>query len=544
MLWPAIQRSFKAASLAMPLTLLALAGVSAAPHSGSAVAMIRLMTPGDMTVAGQPVDREMLRAFYAYRHYALAWDTADSGLGERGAAVFAVLASAADEGLEPSDYHIHEIASLAAATTERERLDRDLLLSDGLIHYAADVAGGRLTSKQTDERFTDRESLGLPQYIAAGSALGQAELETFLADLAPAGPQYIALKAMLARARELADAGGWQALPDGGTIHPGAHDPAVPALRLRLKAEGWLAQGGKGPAKGNEDLYDQTLSKAVAAFQAEHAIKPDGVIGKDTRAALDLPADARLQQAAVNLERLRWSVIPPAGRAVEVNLAAYSLDVYQDGKPILTMPVVVGTPENPTPMITTRITTVVLNPNWTLPPNVIKEMLPRIREDAAYLERKGIARFEREDGKVRLVQPPGPTNPLGRYKFIMPNDKDIYLHDSPDAAKFRYALRAYSHGCIRLGNPAGLAALLLDDRVATMPEGGLDALVQKGEIRHVPLSSPVPISLVYRTAWLDGQGHLVMGEDSYGRDARLWKALHRTKGGGNRKVVERTALAG
>ena len=208
------------------------------------------------------------------------------------------------------------------------------------------------------------------------------------------------------------------------------------------------------------------------------------------------------------------------------------------------MPVVVGTPENPTPMISSRITTVVLNPNWTLPPNVIKEMLPRIRENAAYLESKGIARFEREDGKVRLVQPPGPTNPLGRYKFLMPNDKDIYLHDSPDAAKFHYALRAYSHGCIRLGNPAGLAALLLDDRVATMPEGGLDALVQKGETRHIPLSSPVPISLVYRTAWLDGQGHLVMGEDSYGRDAQLWKALHKTKGGGNRKVVERTAFAG
>lgn len=543
MFWPAIQRSFKAAALAMPLTLFAFAGAQAAPQSGPAVAMIRLMAPGEMTVAGQPVDRAMLLDFYGYRHYRLAWDDAATGLGARGAAVFAVLASAGDEGLEPSDYHVREIAQLAAATTDRERLDRDLLLSDGLIHYAADVAGGRLTSKQTDERFTDSQSLGLPQYIAAGSALEQAELETFLADLTPAGPQYVALKAMLARARELADAGGWAALPDGGTIHPGVHDPAVPALRLRLTAEGWLAAGGKGPGKGNEDYYEPVLSKAVAAFQAEHAIKPDGVIGKDTRAALDLPADARLQQAAVNLERLRWSDIPPAGRVVEVNLAAYSLNVYQDGKPILTMPVVVGTPENPTPMISSRITTVVLNPNWTLPPNVIKEMLPRIREDASYLESKGIARFEREDGKVRLVQPPGPTNPLGRYKFIMPNDKDIYLHDSPDAAKFHYALRAYSHGCIRLGNPAGLAALLLEDRVATLPDG-LDALVQTGETRHIQLSSPVPISLIYRTAWLDGQGHLVMGQDDYGRDARLWKALHKSRGGGARKVAERTAFAG
>jgi murein L,D-transpeptidase YcbB/YkuD len=178
-----------------------------------------------------------------------------------------------------------------------------------------------------------------------------------------------------------------------------------------------------------------------------------------------------------------------------------------------------------------------------LPPNVIKEMMPRIRDDDSYLRSKGIAR-EESDGHMRLVQPPGPTNPLGRYKFIMPNDKDIYLHDSPDAAKFRYALRAYSHGCIRLSNPAGLAALLLDDRVATLPDGGLDALVQKGETRHIALSKPVPVSLVYRTAWLDGDGHLVIGEDSYGRDLRLWKALHKAKTAGpSRKVAERTASA-
>jgi murein L,D-transpeptidase YcbB/YkuD len=504
--------------------------------------MLRLMAPGEMTVGGIAMDKDMLRAFYAYRHYDLAWN-GSGGLGDKAAVVYAVLASADEEGLEPADYHVNEIARLANATTDVECLDRDMLLSDGLIHYAADIAGGRLSSKQTDERFADSQSLGLPQYIAAGAALDPDRLRTFLAELAPAMPEYAAVKAMLARARRLADSGGWLVLPDGGAIRPGMHDPAVAALRQRLIAEGWIAAGAKPPAKGSEDLYDPTLSHAVAAFQSEHAIKPDGVLGKDTRAALDVPADQRAQQAAVNLERLRWSDVPGAGRAVQVNLAAYSLSVFQDGAPVLTMPVVVGTPENPTPMIQTRITTVVLNPNWTLPPKVIKEMLPRIREDADYLESKGISRHEREDGKVRLVQPPGPGNPLGRYKFIMPNDQDIYLHDSPDSAKFRYALRAYSHGCIRLSNPAGLAALLLDDRMASMPDG-LDALVHTGETRHIALSRPVPIALVYRTAWLDGSGHLVIGQDDYGRDARLWKALHKPRTTAPRKSPVRTAMAG
>jgi murein L,D-transpeptidase YcbB/YkuD len=566
MFWPVCKRSVKAVFSAVAATVFSGAMAVAAPESSASLAMLRLISPGAVTVAGQVVDKDALTSFYAFRSYALAWDSDGRGLGDRAAAVYSVLASAGDEGLEPADYHIREIAALADATTAAEHVDRDLLLSDGLIRYAADVGGGRLSSHQTDERYADNQSLGLPEYLAAAASLDPSELPPFLARLAPSNPQYLALKAMLAQARRFVDAGGWAALPDGGSIHPGGHDPAVPALRQRLIAEGRTIVAGtasrkisldldyqlleqadavplKPVSKANEDLYDPALSKAVALFQAEHGIKPDGVIGKDTRAALDLPAEARFQQIAVNLERLRWSEIPSSGRAVVVNLAAYSLHVYQDGASILTMPVVVGSRENPTPMIDSRITTVVLNPNWTLPPNVIKEMLPRIHGDDGYLASKGIAR-EVSDGHIRLVQPPGPTNPLGRYKFIMPNDQDIYLHDSPDVAKFRYALRAYSHGCIRLGNPAALAALLLDDRIATLPDGGLDAMVQTGQTKHIALSKPVPVSLVYRTAWLNDEGHLVIGQDSYGRDARLWKALLKTRLSNVHKVVERTAFAG
>ena len=542
MFWPTARRTMKFVSCAIAV-LVVFAGLAKAhPDPRASLAMIRLEAPGELIVSGQPLDRDMLHAFYAYRHYELAWDGVDPGLCDRAAAVYATLASARQEGLEPVDYHVREIAALANATSDVDRLNRDLLMTDGLIHYASDVAAGKLTSRQTDERYDDHQSLGLPQYLAASVTLDPAELVQFLNNLAPQSPQYQAVKAMLAKARHYADQGGWSQLPDGGSIHPGAHDPIMPLLRQRLIAEGWLPAGSKPAGKGNDDVYDRTLSDAVAAFQAEHAIKSDGVIGKDTRAALNQPAEARVQQLAVNLERLRWGDVPAQGRAVEVNLASYSLKVFQDGAPVLAMPVVVGSRENPTPMISSRITTVVLNPNWTLPPNVIKEMLPRIREDDDYLRSKGIAR-EEQDGHIRLGQPPGPSNPLGRYKFIMPNDKDIYLHDSPDVAKFHYALRAYSHGCIRLSNPAALAALLLDDRIPTLPDGGLDALVQKGETRHIALSKPVPVSLVYRTTWLDSNGRLVIGEDSYGRDARLWKALHKAKPATNGKVAERTASA-
>ncbi len=546
MAWPVRHRSVKAAFCAVAMVALCGVGASADPQSADpaqSIAMVRLNAPGDIVLSGQTLDKDALRAFYEYRNYALAWGGTGNGLDERAAAVFATLSSADGEGLEPTDYHVREIAAMADASTDSDRLNRDLLITDGLIRYAQDVSGGKLSSHQTDERYVDNQSVGIPQYLAAAASLDPAALPPVLERLAPSTPQYLALKALLARARKLVAAGGWQALPDGQSIHPGTHDPAVPALRQRLLAEGRIAAPEKPVRKENEDLYEPVLSKAVAQFQAEHGIKPDGVIGKDTRAALDLSAEARYQQIAVNLERLRWSEIPQSGRAVVVNLAAYSLNVYQDGAPILTMPVVVGSKDNPTPMIASNITTVVVNPNWTLPPNVIKEMSARIHEDDGYLASKGIAR-EGQEGHVRLVQPPGPTNPLGHYKFIMPNNQDIYLHDSPDIAKFRYALRAYSHGCIRLGNPAGLAALLLDDRIATLPAGGLEAMVQTWQTRYIQLSKPVPVSLVYRTTWLDADGHLVIGQDSYGRDVKLWKALHKPHGTNVHKGLERTAMAG
>jgi len=539
---PGLPHAIRTAFAAVALAMLTVTSASADNAAQSSLTVLRLAVPGNVVVAGQVLDKEALRTFYGRRHYVLAWDADVVGLGPRGSTVFSVLSNADCEGLEPADYHVREISGLANAASVVDDVDRDLLLTDGLIRYATDVAGGKLGSRQTDERFLDKQSMGLPEYLAAASSLDVVQFRQFLDSLAPDTAEYAALKKMLAQLRLLNASGGWEALPDGQTIRPGAHDPAVPALRQRLIEE-WRIPATTVVRKGREDLYDPLLVAAVSSFQAQHGIKADGVIGKDTRAALDLPVEARLHQIVVNMERARWMpVIPLAGRSVIVNLASYSLNVYQDGVPVLSMPVVVGSPENQTPMIASNITTVVLNPNWTLPPKVIKEMLPRIHSDADYLASKGIARLEMEDGKVRLVQPPGPSNPLGRYKFIMPNDQDIYLHDSPDVVKFRYALRAYSHGCIRLGNPAALAALLLDDRIATMPDG-LDALVQKGETRRISLSKPVPVALVYRTAWLDHDGRLVMGQDSYGRDARMWKALQKARAN-SRKVAERNAFSG
>ncbi|HTJ64959.1 MAG TPA: hypothetical protein VL899_14235, partial [Alphaproteobacteria bacterium] len=172
----AIRTAFAAVALAM----LALTGASADQRAESSLTVLRLAAPGNVVVAGQVLDKEALRVFYSRRQYALAWNASVVGLGARASTVFTVLSNADCEGLEPADYHIREISGLANATSIVDDIDRDLLLTDGLIRYATDVAGGKLGARQTDERFLDRQSMGLPEYLAAASSLPPADLRQFL----------------------------------------------------------------------------------------------------------------------------------------------------------------------------------------------------------------------------------------------------------------------------------------------------------------------------------------------------------------------------
>jgi murein L,D-transpeptidase YcbB/YkuD len=521
--WPGLRITAATSIFGICLVLLPGTRAAAEPDARGTLLMVRLSAVQPLSAAGQMLDKDGLQSFYAGRNYELAWDVDGAGLGPRAAAVTALLSSADADGLDPAEYHTTEIAALAGATADADRIDRDLLISDGLVHYAQDVGGGKLTPPATDERLTAKPGIDVVNLLTSAATADPASLPALLAALPPATPDYAALKAMLAALRPQIAAGNWQALPDGVTIRPGMHDPAIPVLRLRLIAEGRIPADSEPVEAAAKILYALDLVAAVKVFQSEHGIKPDGTIGKDTRAALDIPADQRLRQVVVNLERARWTMPPPAGRRVEVNLASYSLTVYQDAQIVLAMSVVDGTAENQTPLLTTEITTVVLNPTWTLPPVVLKELRGK---RAAYFAKHEIERVSDMEG-VRFVQGPGPDNPLGRYKFVMPNTQDIYLHDTPDQGKFRFALRNFSHGCVRLNNAPVLAALLLDDKAEITP-AALDDKLQTGKTQHINLSHPVPVSLFYRTAWLDPDGKLVLGQDPYGRDQLLWSALHRT----------------
>lgn len=351
--------------------------------------------------------------------------------------------------------------------------------------------------------------------LAAEFAAARAEgrLEAWLRALAPADPRYAALLAARPRYVKLVAEGGWTALPPGPVLKAGDTHPSVPALRQRLAAEGYAA-----PAATPEELFDAPLSAVVERFQTLHGLEIDGVVGPETRRALDITAAARLAQIDANLERYRWSpAVLPADR-VEVDTGLAEATLFERGAPVLTMRVVVGDLKHKTPMFASRLEAVVVNPPWNVPSSIATaEILPKAARDKGYLARNG---FRFVDG--RLQQRPGPGNSLGRLKFDLPSPFGVYLHDTPGKSAFARRVRALSHGCMRLEKPRELAVALLGPQGWTLPQ--IDAAIAQMTTRRIGLDKPVPLFVVHRTAFVDADG-LHLRPDLYGWDAALTRAL-------------------
>jgi murein L,D-transpeptidase YcbB/YkuD len=453
-----------------------------------------------------------------------------------------VLRDAPAEGLDPSAYHLRALAAPAPEDTPQAQAGRDVLLTDAVMRYASDVSVGRLPPR----RKTDELELEPRQVDPVALALGVAEapdVRAAFAHLGPTHPEYCRLRDLLARYRTIAARGGWPSVPDGEKLRPGVSDPAIPLVRGRLVASGEL-----GGAASKGAVFDRTLVTAVRAFQSRHGLSPDGVIGQGTRDALNTGVQQRIDQIVVNMERWRWLPDDLGARHVVVNVPAFELALVDDGHVTLKMPVIVGRAERMTPMLSSQITQLVFNPYWRVPPTIAsKDLLGKIRQDASYLAGQSIHVYRKRDSgpveldpqevnwrrlgnadlaQLRLRQEPGPTNPLGRVKFQMTDTLDIYLHDSPARNLFQRPARAFSSGCVRVGDALGLATALLQE----MPEWTEErraALLADWETHKVRLKNPVPVYLLYQTAWVDDAGAGHFRDDLYERDKRLAQSLQR-----------------
>jgi murein L,D-transpeptidase YcbB/YkuD len=342
------------------------------------------------------------------------------------------------------------------------------------------------------------------------------ELEAWLKSLPPQLPQYEALRAVYARYGELARSGGWRALPFDTDLKPGAKGADVAALRARLAAED--ADTPKAPQ--GQDVFDAGLVEAVKRAQVRYGQMPTGVVDAGTRAALNTPVETRLAQIRANLERLRWLPRELPATRIEANSAAGQVDVYRDGRPVLSMLAAAGKPGDETPMLASKVSQVVLNPTWNVPDGIAQdELLPK---GDAYLQSHGFVRNPEGEG-VMLTQQPGPGNALGQVKFLFDNPYAVYLHDTPAKAAFTREQRSVSHGCVRLAQARDLARLLLASEPG-WSDARIDEVLARDETTAVTLKTPVPVFIGYDTAFVTADG-VAFRPDVYGWDAEVLRRL-------------------
>jgi murein L,D-transpeptidase YcbB/YkuD len=413
-----------------------------------------------------------------------------------------------------------ELDGLLASPDPVIRRRGEALLKTAVLRYAAAVHRGRLAANQFEDEWGLRPAAfdPAPGFQAAVAANA---LPAWLASLPPAYAGYQQLVKGLAVYRAIAAHGGWKALPDGAVVKPGGSDPRVPALRERLAAEDPAAAAGAGAG----DSLDPATDEALKAFQRRHGMDGDGKLDKATLAALNAPVGQRILQIMANMERWRWlPATLPAERA-QVNIAAATMTLFQDDKPVLSMKAAAGRPDDRTPMLMSQIRAIVLNPPWNIPASIArKEIYPKERAHPGYMQREDIHVVRTASGGERLQQRAGPKSSLGQVKFDFDNPYGVYLHDTPARSAFGRANRMVSHGCVRLEKPRDLAAALLQGEGSWDPQS-IDAAISQGGTRWVTVHRPVAVLIFYWTAFVGPDGAMNFSNDPYDWDHVLLQKI-------------------
>jgi L,D-transpeptidase YcbB len=409
---------------------------------------------------------------------------------------------------------------LAQGLRLTRRTDLDTLDSAAMVRAALDharaVHAGRLMPEDFQKDWGVRPTTYDP-LPAFAEAVSRDRLSSWLRSLPPPYQGYDTLVAGLARYRAIADKGGWGTLT--ATPAFGSRGADVARLRERLALE-----DPQAPSSG--DTFDAALLEAVRRAQRRYGLNPAGQVGAQTLAALNVPVERRMRQIMANLERWRW--LPPEldKKRVQVNIAAAVLTVFDGDEPVMSMRAVTGRPGNETPMLISKINSIVLNPPWNVPTSIAtKELWPKEKASPGYLKRNGFRVIDTGNGGKRLQQS-SEKSALGRYKFDFPNDFAVYLHDTPARSGFSRFDRLSSHGCVRLEKPADLARLMLRDTPEWPPET-IDSTVAAGKTVRAAMATPVSVYLLYWTAFASPSGQVGFREDPYSWDARLAASVER-----------------
>jgi L,D-transpeptidase YcbB len=517
----------------------ALQAQSLTPEQVQSLAQAREETRIDMfrqAVAEAASKDAAIATFYQTNGYTPIWTgDLDADTARRRALMMAI-AEAPAHGLPAARYDGPALMeAMRKARTPRDLGLLEVELSRSLLRIARDLHSGILVPSEVDRGIVRKVTY--QDRFSVLNAFSTSNPATFFRALAPATAEYNRLMKEKMRLEALMAVGGWGPTVGAKALKPGESGPDVIALRNRLVAMGYLDRSASV-------TYDGTIQAAVQTFQVDHGLTADGVAGASTLSELNIPVEDRLKSVIVAMERERWLGAERGKRHILVNLTDFQSKIIDDDKITFQTRSVIGAvdPAKRTPEFSDLMTYLEINPDWTVPTGIIqRDYLPALQRNPNALSHlqvtdargrvipRGNIDFSRYTARTfpyNLRQPPSRSNALGTVKFMFPNPYAIYLHDTPDKSLFSRESRAYSNGCVRLNDPHDFAYALLARQEAD-PKTFFDRILDSGTQTRVNLVEPVPVHLIYRTAFTNPKGRTNFRRDVYERDTKIWEALER-----------------
>ncbi len=502
--------------------------------------------------------RGIVKRLYEKNGYNYYWFKDNFKINKKIQKLIDAIELASSEALDDLErYHYNEIINQVNRAREKSFNEEesslfftqlDILLTDAFLNLAHDLHNGTLNyqdfqarikakKEETDIKYKWSTPKNEPNYFRLfENAMTQNNIKDILYSLVNHNLIYERLKEAYEKYKSIRDSGGWVRIPKGRVLRYGSKGPRVNLLARRLAITGDLKN-----YNGEYKVFDKRLKLALKHYQKRMGLWESGTLTPETRRNLNISAAAKVKLIKLNIEKSRWETNSMRNRFILVNIPDFMLRIYDHGKLLLRNRVIVGKKTNPTPIFSSVMSYVVLNPTWTVPDSIVKkEMLPKLKKDPGYLTNKFTiydgwgknrqpidpynidwSKYD-ENSKIPyvFVQKPGKKNPLGIMKFMFPNNNDVYIHDTPTKSLFKKRFRAYSHGCVRLHRPDTLLKFLSNQHM-TKGYSKIRTLLNTGKNKSIGLNRKIPVFIRYYTVFVDEDDTIKFLPDLYGYDKLL-----------------------
>jgi len=474
-----------------------------------------------------------IASFYIGRNFEPFWVKSEGRLEN----LVSSISEAKLHGLPLSRYPLEELRQAIFENDLSQKAKLELMATETFLLFAQDISGGILNPNKIDNNINVTPERKDAKVLLA-SLTDSVNINLFFRSLFPSSSEYKSLLNELKKLRETSLNGSWGDLvPTDAVLAVGMTHDNVPFLRKRLYKMGYPVY------ETHSRYFDEQLNDSVKRFQEYHGLNPDGVFGKRSIEAVNVPPKTRLMQVLVNLERMRWNNHDRGPEYVLVNQPNFQAYFKSENEKVWESRVVIGLPSNQTAEFNDTMTHMVVNPTWHVPKSIaVDEYLPLIQSDPNFLNDNEMVlmvrgtdtiidsnlidmqAFTPDNFPFLIKQIPSNINALGLVKFMFPNKFSIYMHDTPMKDLFFKDERTFSHGCIRLQEPFQFAYSLLRKQEVD-PESKFQEVLQKEEETYINLSRKIPVYITYRTAFFDDFGQVHYRADVYGRDALVYMAL-------------------